>query len=167
MFQLAERVSETTDGVATDWSGSFSPLFKRFLRPTDRRLVILVRGGADARELCSVDGRDLVDLRVSLAAGPLTGEDARIFLAQSEFLEDRLHRYFRFRQYCRIKPIASSTTSAVMSSAGRKRIDRSPERNVNTPRSNRPFQNLSRVSASGRSNASNNPRPRTAEIVGS
>src|SRR5713101_6704298 len=93
MFQLAERVSETTDGVATDWSGSFSPLFKGFLRPSDRRLVIVVRGGADARELCSVDGRDLVDLRAPAAAGPLTGENTGIFLSDPKFFQHRCHRW--------------------------------------------------------------------------
>src|SRR5205085_3529882 len=107
----------------------------------------------------------LVDLRA--AARPFAIEDACVVLAEREFFEDRLHDYFRFRQYCRIKPIASSTTWAVISSAGRKRIERSPERNVSTPRSNKPFQNRSRVSPSGKSNARNNPRPRTAVIIGS
>ena len=60
--------------------------------------------------------------------------------------------------------MASSITSPVISSAGRNRIEFSPERSVRTPRSKKPFQNSSRVFASGRSKARNSPRPRAAEI---
>src|SRR5947209_12082110 len=143
MFELAQRVAEPTNRVAADWPGSLSPLFEGFLRTRNRRLVIVVRSGPNTGEFFSINRRDLVDLPA--AATPLAIEDSGIILAQREYFEHRLHRYFRFRQYCRIKPIASSTTSAVISSAGRKRIDRSPDRSVNTPRSNNPFQNLSRV----------------------
>src|ERR1700719_4124971 len=51
VFQLTERVSETTNGVAPDRTGCFSPLFERFQRARDRRLVIIVRRRADARAL--------------------------------------------------------------------------------------------------------------------
>src|SRR5438105_8872744 len=165
VFQFAERVSQTANSVAANGPGSLSPFLKSFLRARNRRFVIVVRRRANAGELCSINRRDLVDLRA--AAAPLAVEDAGIFLAEREFFEHRLHCYFRFRQYCRIESIASSTTFAVMSSAGRKRIEQSPDRNVSTPRSNNPFQNLSRVSPSGRSNARNNPRPRTAVIIDS
>src|SRR5436190_419666 len=165
MFQLAQRISETANGVAADGARCSSPFFERFLRARDGCLVIVLGSGANAGQPPAINRRDLVDL--CPAAAPFAVEDSCVVLAEREFLEDRLHRYFRFRQYCRIKPIASSTTSAVMSSAGRNRIERSPERKVKTPRSNNPFQNFSRVSPSGRSNASIKPRPRTAEIVGS
>src|SRR4029453_17406303 len=75
--------------------------------------------------------------------------------------------HFRFRQNFRIASIASSITSAVISRGGRNRIEFSPDRSVSTPRSKKPFQNSSRVFASGRSKARNNPRPRAAEIRGS
>src|SRR6059036_400099 len=52
-------------------------------------------------------------------------------------------------QNSRISSIASSITPAVTSSAGRKRIEFSPERRVKTPRSKKPCQNSSRVFGSG------------------
>ena len=57
--------------------------------------------------------------------------------------------------------------SAVISSAGRNRMEILTERNARTPKSKKPFQNSSRVSGSGRSKARNSPRPRAAEMVGS
>src|ERR1700692_721632 len=99
MFQLAQRISETANRIATDRAGSSPPFFERFLRAGDGGLVILVRSGANTGQPPAVDRRDFVNLRA--AASPFTGENTGIILAQCEFLEDRLHRYFRFRQYCR------------------------------------------------------------------
>src|SRR5947207_3257726 len=75
-----------------------------------------------------------------------------------------MHYLFLRLQNSRISSIASSITPAVISSAGRKRIEFSPERRVKTPRSKKPCQNSSRVFGSGKSKARNNPRPRAAEI---
>src|SRR5207247_7473897 len=49
VFEFAERVSQTTDGVATDRSRSSSPFLKCFLCARDRCLVIVVRSGSNAR----------------------------------------------------------------------------------------------------------------------
>src|SRR5438132_1590364 len=88
VFQLAERVSQTSNGVAADWAGRSSPLFECFLRARDRRLVIVVGSGVNAGQPPAIDRRYLVDLRAPAAAGPFTREDAWIFLPQRELLED-------------------------------------------------------------------------------
>src|SRR5207245_10698719 len=104
-----------------------------------------------------------VELRA--AAAPFAIEYPAVVVANPEFIENRLHNYpRRCRQNLRISSTASSITSALILSAGRNRIEFSPERRVKTPRSKKPCQNCSRVFASGRSNARNNPRPRAAEI---
>src|SRR6202040_640642 len=83
MFQFAERVAETANGVAADWSGCSSPFFERFLRSRNRRLVILVRSGADAGQPTAINRRDLVDLRA--APTPVTGENTCVFLCDPKF----------------------------------------------------------------------------------
>src|SRR5207247_5893905 len=45
VFEFAERVSQTTDGVATDRYRSFSPYLKFFLCARDRCLVYVARSG--------------------------------------------------------------------------------------------------------------------------
>src|SRR5260370_10285212 len=63
MFQLAQRISESANGIATDRAGRSSPFFERFLRTRDRGLVILVGGGANTRQPPAIDRRDLAVLR--------------------------------------------------------------------------------------------------------
>src|SRR6266404_1242342 len=163
MFRVAQRVAQAADSFAAYWSGSDTPFQKCFVCPANRSFVIFIGRCPNAGEFPAVDWRDLVDLRAPAAAGPFAAKGARIFLGQIESLENRLHPYLRRpRQYFRTTSIASSTTSAVMSSAGRKRIEFSPERSVSTPASNKPFHISSRALASGRSKARNIPRPRTA-----
>src|SRR5205823_3508634 len=79
--------------------------------------------------------------------------------------ELRGHYHFCVRQYLRKISIASSTTSFVMSSAGRKRMECSPDFKTSRPESNSFRQTSSRVLASGRSKAMNKPRPRTADTI--
>src|SRR3984893_11460252 len=160
MFRVAQRVAQTSNCFPADRSGCDAPFQKCFLRARDCLFKILFGCGVNAGQAPAINGRDLVDLRT--AATPFTAKGARIFVGDAELLENRLHDYLQRRQYLRIKSTASSTTSSVVSSAGRKRIDCSPERNVSTPRSNKPFHISSRVFASGRSKARNIPRPRTA-----
>src|SRR5207237_4634943 len=85
VFQLAQRIAQTADGVAANGPGSLSPFFKGFLRTCNRRLVIVVRSGPNPREFFSINRRDLVDLPA--AATPLAIEDSGIILAQREFFE--------------------------------------------------------------------------------
>src|SRR4029077_12670071 len=85
MFQLAQRVSQTPNSVATDGPRSFSPFLERFLRARDRFFVIFVRRSANAGKFFSVDRRDLVDLCAT--PGPFAVEYSCVVLAQREFLE--------------------------------------------------------------------------------
>src|SRR5439155_8824818 len=89
------RVSQTPNGVAADWAGRSSPLFERFLRARDRRLVIVISSGSNAGQPPAIDRRYLVDLRA--AATPFTREDAWIFLAQPELLEGCFHMFVQLR----------------------------------------------------------------------
>ena len=81
MFQLAQRISEAANSIATDRAGRSSPFFERFLRTRDRCLVILVRGGANTCQPPAIDRRDLVNFCATAAAGPITGENTGVFLA--------------------------------------------------------------------------------------
>src|SRR5207244_10205809 len=166
VFQFAQRVAEAANGLAAHRSGCDAPFQKGFVRARNRFVVIVVGSGLDAGESPPVDGRNFVDLRA--AAAPFAIEYPGVVVAKPEFIENRLHNYpRRCRQNLRISSTASSITSALISSAGRKRIEFSPERSVKTPRSKKPCQNCSRVLASGKSKARNRPRPRAAEISGS
>src|SRR5207237_813778 len=80
-------------------------------------------------------------LRPQTASGVRTAERVRLHCSRSK------------ARACWQRPIE-------MSSTGRKRIERSPQRRASNPRSNRPAWNSSRCSRLGRSNASINPRPR-------
>src|SRR5437667_2045499 len=93
MFQLAERISETANSIATDRAGRSSPFFERFLRTRDRGLVILVGGGANTCQPPAIDRRDLVDLRATAAAGPITGENTGVFLSNPKLFQRRCHRW--------------------------------------------------------------------------
>src|SRR5437762_2916694 len=166
VFHFAQSVAEAANGFATDGSRRSAPFQKRFLRARNCRVVVIARSSLHGGEFPTINWRDFVDL--AAAATPFPAKDARIFPGDAEFLENGLHDYLRRRrQYLRISSVASSRTPAVRSSAGRKRIELSPERRVSRPRSKKPFQNSSRVFGSGRSNARNSPRPRAAEIIGS
>src|SRR5205809_324707 len=177
MFRLAQCVTETTNRLAADRPGRDAPFQKCFVRAGDRTVVIFIGCCAHAGESSPVDRRNFVDLRA--AAPPFTVEHAGVLVRKPQFFERCFH-VIRFnastlqpsylglcRQYLRITSIASSITSAVISSAGRKRSEFSPERSVKTPRSKKPCQNSSRVLASGKSKARNRPRPRAAESSGS
>src|SRR5437867_7357614 len=191
VFQFAQCVTKTANSVAAYRTRSRTPFQERFLSTRNRLVVIIIRCGTHTCDSPPINRRNLVDLRSATA--PFAIEDAFVNVSKTKLFENRLHNlsggiprlrdavhqssarpavapyqnYFRLRQNCRIESIASSTTSAVMSSGGRNRIEFSPDRSVSTPRSKRPFQNSSRVFASGRSKARNSPRPRAAEISGS
>src|SRR4030095_5397261 len=164
VFQFAQGVAKTANGLAAHWPGRDAPFKKRFLRSCNCLVVIFVRSRAHAGESLSINRRDFVDLGATSA--PFAAEDAGIVIGQAEFIKNCLHAYLRrCLQNLRINSIASSITSAVISSGGRKRIEFSPERSVRTPRSKNPFQNCSRGFGSGRSKARKRPRPRAAEIA--
>src|SRR5438552_2539545 len=84
MFQLAQPISESANGVAADGARCSSPFFERFLRTRDRGLVIVVRGGANTCQPPAIDRRDLVDLRATAAAGPITGKNTGIVVNDAE-----------------------------------------------------------------------------------
>src|SRR6266480_1198134 len=191
VFQVAQCVAKTANSVAAHRTRSRTPFQERFLSTRNRLVVIIIRCGTHTCDSPPINRRNLVDLRSATA--PFAIEDAFVNFSKTELFENRLHNlnggiprlrdavrqssarravapyqnYFRLRQNCRIASIASSITSAVMSSGGRNRIEFSPERSVSTPRSKKPFQNCTRVFASGKSKARNSPRPRAAEISGS
>src|SRR5262249_18235756 len=154
-----------------------APFQKGFARARKRFLVIVGRSGADTGDSAPIDRRNFLNRRA--AAAPFAIKDAGVVVGETQFFERCFHvirfntstlqpYYLRLcRQNLRINSVASSIASAVMSSAGRKRIEFSPERSVKTPRSKNPCQNSSRVFGSGRSNARNTPRPRAAVMSGS
>src|SRR5439155_10540731 len=55
VFQFAQRVAETANGLAAHRSGRDAPFRKRFLRACDRLLVILVRSCPYACDSTSID----------------------------------------------------------------------------------------------------------------
>src|SRR5437660_8044203 len=191
VFQFAQCVAKTANSVAAHRTRSRTPFQERFLSTRNRLVVIIIRRGTHTCDSPSINRRNLFDLCTTTA--PFAIEDAIVYVSEAKLFENRLHNlsggiprlrdagrqssarpavapyqnYFRLRQNCRIDSIASSITSVVMSSGGRNRIEFSPERSVSTPRSKKPFQNASRVLASGRSKARNSPRPRAAEISAS
>src|SRR6478672_8369351 len=120
-------------------------------------VVIIIGSGADARESAAVDRRNFVDRRP--AAAPFAIEHASVVVRETQSFQRCFHvsmvgtdrravrrltarpavapyqNHFRLLQYLRINAIASSITSGVISSAGRKRIEFSPARSVKTPSS--------------------------------
>ncbi len=83
VFQFAQRISQTPDGVAANWPWRNAPFQKRFLCARDRLVVIISRRGANARQFLSINGRDFVDLRA--ATTPLTVKDAGVVVGEPEF----------------------------------------------------------------------------------
>ena len=59
------------------------------MRARDGPFIIFIRCGPDTREHLPIDRRNLFDDRA--AAAPFAGEDAGIFLSESEFIENRMH----------------------------------------------------------------------------
>ena len=86
MFQFAERVSETANSVASDWTRRSPPFFERFLRAREGCLVIVVRRGSNTRQPSAIDRRDLVDLRAATA--PFAAKDAVIVVNDAELSVD-------------------------------------------------------------------------------
>ena len=81
-FQLAQSVAELPYRFAADRPRRDSPFFESLLRPRDRLIVFGVRRGPDARQEFAVDRRKFFNDRA--AAEPFAGEDAGIFVGDSE-----------------------------------------------------------------------------------
>src|SRR5256884_8650145 len=174
VFQVAQCVAKTANSVTAHRTRSRTPFQERFLSTRNRLVVIIIRCGTHTCDSPPINRRNLVDLRSATA--PFAIEDAFVNVSKTELFENRLHNlnggiprlgdavrqsspgpavapyqnYFVFRQTCRIDSIASSITSAVISSGGRNRSLFSPARSARTTRSAKAFLNASRVFASGK-----------------
>src|SRR5690348_473204 len=76
VLELAQRVAETANGFAAHRPRRGTPFEKRFLRASDRLVVIVIRCGTDTGKSSSIDWRNLVDLCATTT--PLTVEDAGV-----------------------------------------------------------------------------------------
>src|SRR5688572_29612217 len=101
--------------------------------------VILGGGLSHGGDSAAIDGRNL--LQGAATADPFAEKNAGVLLVQTKPFQQRVHaarwRGVRSCRHCtRNRSMATATVSAVRSSAGRNRIERSPQRMVSKPVSN-------------------------------
>ena len=82
IFVFAQGVAELANGFAANRPGRDAPFLERFVRASDRLVVIVSRSSANAGQHLAIDRRNLFD--GGTAAAPFAGKDAIVFVQQDQ-----------------------------------------------------------------------------------
>src|SRR5882762_4203504 len=81
LFEIAQRVTKTANGLTAHRTRSRPPFQERFVRTRNRLIVIVIRCSTHAGDPASINRRNLVDLRAPSA--PFAIEDAVAYVSKT------------------------------------------------------------------------------------